>query len=233
MATRPIFLPQKVGDLLVRTEFVDFDWSPGMAVTQKQKSISSLHAAAINNDLCAHPLEISSKSENPLGVSLSAFNLKGSTRKRDQVFTVETLYQSSKVFERGGPYRDLLGASSRDAKKDDRIRESGRLIGFNLFGEKWPLEPKTAFYDWVYLNTLAKNDHLADELGQYDAFTDIEFNPKKSINCQAYSVALFRALTMRSLISDILGNRVAYFDIIGDRPVSNAVENTQSQSRLL
>lgn len=46
-------------------------------------------------------------------------------------------------------------------------------------------------------------------------------------------MALFRALTMRSLIGDILGDRAAYFDIIGDRPVSNAVENTQSQSRLL
>lgn len=54
------------------------------------------------------------------------------------------------------PYQDLLSASSRDAKKDDRIKESGRLIAFDLFGEKWPLEPKTAFYDWVYLNTLAK-----------------------------------------------------------------------------
>ncbi len=203
-----------------------------MAVSQKQKSILSLHAAAINNNLCTNPLEISSKSENSLGVSLSAFNLKGSTKKRNQPFTVETLYQSSKVFEHGGPYRDLLSGSSRDAKKDDRIKESGRLIAFDLFGEQWPLEPKTAFYDWIYLNTLAKNDHLVEELGQYDAFTDIEFNPKKSINCQAYSVALFRSLTMRSLIRDILGDRAAYFDIIENRPVSNAVENTQRQSRL-
>ncbi len=233
MASRPIFLPKKEGDLLVCTEYVDFNWSPGMAVTQKQKSILSLHRAAINNNICTHPLEISSKSENPLGVNLSAFNLKGSTRKRNQVFTVETLYQSSKVFESGGPYRDLLSVSSREAKKDNRIRESGRLIAFDLLGERWPLEPKTAFYDWIYINTLAKNDYLAEELCKYDAFTDIEFNPKKSINCQAYSVALFRALTMRSLIGDILGDRQAYFDIIGDRPVSNAVENTQSQSRLL
>lgn len=233
MAARPIFLPQKAGELLVRTEYVDFDWSPGMAVSQKQKSISSLHAAAIHNNLCTQPLEISSKSESPLGVGLSAFNLKGSTRKRDQVFTVETLYQSSKVFEGGGPYRDLLIVSSREAKKDDRLKESGRLIGFDLFGEKWPLDPKTAFYDWVYINTLAKKENLADQLGQYDAFTDIEFNPKKSINCQAYSVALFRALTVRSLISNILGDREAYFEIIGDRPVSNAVEDTQNQARLL
>ncbi|WP_413680488.1 DUF6977 family protein [Psychrobacter sp. I-STPA6b] len=28
----------------------------------------------------------------------------------------------------------------------------------------------------------------------YDAFTDIEFNPKKSINCQVHAVALFCAL---------------------------------------
>jgi hypothetical protein len=233
MASRPIFLPQEAGELLVRTEYMYFDWSPGMAVSQKQKSIASLHEAAIRNELCINPLEISSKSENSLGVSLSAFNLKGTTRKRDQVFTVETLFQSSKVFEGGGPYRDLLSASSIEAKKDERLKDSGWLIEFDLFGEKWPLEPKTAFYDWIYINTLAKNDNLADQLSRYDAFTDIEFNPKKSINCQAYSVALFRALTLRSLISDILGDREAYFDIIGNRPVSNANENTQNQARLL
>jgi len=218
---------------LVSTEYVDFEWSPGMAVSQKQKSISSLHEAAIRLNICTKPLEVSSKSESSLGVSLSAFNLKGTTKKRDQEFTVETLFQSSKVFESGGPYRDLLHVSSRDAKKDERLKESGRLIEFDLFGEKWPLEPKTAFYDWVYINTLANNENLAEQLGQYDAFTDIEFNPNKSINCQAYSVALFRALTIRSLISDALGDREAYFDIIGERPVNNASENTQSQARLL
>lgn len=233
MASRPIFIPQISGDLLVSTEYVDFEWSPGMAVSQKQKSISSLHEAAIRLNICTKPLEVSSKSESSLGVSLSAFNLKGTTKKRDQEFTVETLFQSSKVFESGGPYRDLLHVSSRDAKKDERLKESGRLIEFDLFGEKWPLEPKTAFYDWVYINTLANNENLAEQLGQYDAFTDIEFNPNKSINCQAYSVALFRALTIRSLISDALGDREAYFDIIGERPVNNASENTQSQARLL
>lgn len=217
----------------MRTEFLDFEWSPGMAVSQKQKSISSLHEAAIRLNICTKPLEISSKSESDLGVNLSAFNLKGATKKRDQAFTVETLFQSSKVFEKGGPYRDLLDESSRAAKKDERLKDSGRLIEFDLFGEKWPLEPKTAFYDWIYINTLAKNENLAEQLGQYDAFTDIEFNPNKSINCQAYSVALFRALTMRSLISDVLGDRKAYFDVIGERPVNNAIENSQSQARLL
>ena len=37
-------------------------------------------------------------------------------------------------------------------------------------------------------------------LQEHDAFTDIEFNPKKSFNCQARSCALFVALTMRSAL---------------------------------
>ncbi|UJF24066.1 hypothetical protein L0B52_06910 [Suttonella sp. R2A3] len=233
MASRPIFIPQASGNLLVSTEYVDFEWSPGMAVSQKQKSILSLHDAAMRLNICTKPLEISSKSKNDLGVNLSAFNLKGTTKKREKAFTVESLFQSSKVFEEGGPYRDLLNASSRIAKKDKRLQESGRLIEFDLFNEKWPLEPKTAFYDWIYINTLAKNEDLVEQLEQYDAFTDIEFNPKKSINCQAYSVALFRALTMRNLISDVLGDSKAYFDILKKWPVSNAIENTQKQPGLL
>ena len=32
----------------------------------------------------------------------------------------------------------------------------------------------------------------------YEAFTDIEFNPKKSFNCQAYSVALYKSLLKRN-----------------------------------
>jgi len=204
-----------------------------MAVVRKQKSIRSLHEAAIKQNICSSPLEVSSKSSEELGVSLSAFNLKSRTRKKGNVFSVETAFQSSKVFEHGGPFRDLMYATSRQAKKDPRIRESGRLLAFDFFGEEWKLEPKTAFYDWLYINALAKNESLAEELVHYDAFTDIEFNPKKSINCQAYSVALFRALTMRKLIHDALANKEAYLSIIEGRPVSNAAEDTDVQGRLL
>ena len=56
------------------------------------------------------------------------------------------------------------------------------------------LEPKTAFYDWLYLQALCQNRTLADQLLQYSGFTDIEFNPKKSFSTQARSCALFVAL---------------------------------------
>jgi hypothetical protein len=51
-----------------------FEWHPGFSKSQAQKSIASLHCAAAEAGI-APVLEISSKSPDPLGVSLSAFNL--------------------------------------------------------------------------------------------------------------------------------------------------------------
>ena len=47
MAQRPIYIPQTKGDYLVQTDMLDFKWFPGMAISQKQKSIRSLHEAAL------------------------------------------------------------------------------------------------------------------------------------------------------------------------------------------
>ena len=142
-------------------------------------------------------------------------------------------YQSSKVFSNGGPYKDLLFGSSIAAKTDLRLRESGELTKFLFFGISWQLEPKTAFYDWVYLNSLRKNQWAIERLDDYDAFTDIEFNPQKSINCQAYSVALFKSLNHRGLLTDALQSQEAFLEIVGDRPVNNAGENTLIQKNLI
>lgn len=233
MAERPVFMPKVEGPVLVKTERVAFQWFPGMAISQKQKSIAALHEAAVNSDLCRKPLEVSSKSPITTGVALSAFNLGARTQKSQRRFTVETAFQSSKVFELGGPYRDLLYVTSREAKKDPRLRESGRLIRFDFFGESWDLEPKTAFYDWLYINALVKNDDLVDEVGLYDAFTDIEFNPEKSINCQAYSLALYKALLSRGLLAEALSSRSAFLSVVTSGSVSTAHEHTDIQPRLV
>lgn len=218
---------------MVKTVAVSFQWFPGMAVTQKQKSVASLHEAAVSLGACTRPLEVSSKSNEELGVALSAFYLGSQTLKNQSRFTVETLFQSSKVFEFGGPFRELLHATSREAKKDSRLQSSGRLVRFELFGQSWPLEPKTAFYDWVYINTLVKNPDLIERLGPYDAFTDIEFNPHRSINCQAYSIALFKALVARHCLDSALGSKGAFLDVVGSAQISNASESTDIQPRLV
>src|SRR6266540_296198 len=133
-------------------------------------------------------LEVSSKSEDPLGVSLSAFNLTlriGGSRR----MSVESAYQGSKVFEKGGPFHELYDAPSREAKKEERLRGSGRLIAFNLLGEVWPIEPVTAFYEWLYITALLQNPDLSERVVVYKAFSDIAFNPKRSLNCQARAAA--------------------------------------------
>lgn len=233
MAKRPVFIPQKSGDLFVRTIYIDFEWFPGMALIQKQKSIKALHSAAVSAGVCQNPLEISSKSPIELGVSLSAFNLIITTQKLMRTLTVESAYQGSKVFANGGPYKELIYAPSRVAKLDPRLKDSGALKEFEFFGEKWGLEPKTAFYDWIYINALYRNEVAAEQLHKYDAFTDIEFNPEKSLNCQAYSVALYKALSWRQLLREAIGSKEAYLDIVSSAPVNNSSENTAEQPRLL
>jgi hypothetical protein len=103
------------------------------------------------------------------------------------------------VFQDSGPYPDLLEKSSAAARSDPRLRSSGKLTGFRLEGIEWGLQPTTAFYDWLYLNALRQASHLGDFLMDYDGFTDIEFNPERSLNCQAASAALYVALRRREV----------------------------------
>ena len=203
MAIRPIFIPHYNGNLGAEEKLVDFKWFPGMAKSQKQKSIAELHSAAARLGY-QKILEVSSKSEEDLGVRLSAFNLLITTKKNRNVFTVETAFQGSKVFSSGGPFRDLFGMDSLSAKKDIRLKESGPLIKFDFFGISFPLEPRTFFYDWLYINALVQNDDLSKEVVSYDGFSDIEFNPEKSINCQAHAVALYVSLVKEGKLDDAL-----------------------------
>jgi hypothetical protein len=197
MAKRPIFIP-KQEDIGVNIINFEFTWFSGMSIQQKQKSIEDLHKQAYKMGY-KNILEISSKSKYDIGIALSAFNLKTTSLKKNIEFTVETAYQSSKVFDNGGPYTDLLYMSSKEAKKDLRIRNSGNIIGFEFFGYKFPSYPLTLFYDWLYINVLLKNDKLCNEIEKYDGFSDIEFNPKKSINCQAFSAALFVSMSKNKI----------------------------------
>lgn len=234
MASRPIFAPSLNGNLLVTTHHVDFEWFPGMAKSQSQKSIASLHSAGKRKLEVEKVLEISSKSPDELGVSLSAFNLMIRTVKLEREFSLECAYQASKVFERGGPFLDLLDAKSLDAKRDPRLNECGRLIKFQFYGQDWDLEPRTAFYDWLYINALHKRPDLARQVLTYRAFSDIAFNPERSINCQAYAAALYVSLHERDLLSDeLFKNQAAYLAVINTGEVNNAHENTSAQERLV
>jgi hypothetical protein len=118
MAKRPIFIPKASGPLLVVAMPIEFVWHPGMSKSQKQKSVRSLHDAAKQTRGIEKILEISSKSEDDLGVRLSAFDLLLTTNGFSA--SVEVLFQGSKVFSKGGPFTDIYRKTSREAKKDER-----------------------------------------------------------------------------------------------------------------
>ena len=202
MAKRPIFAPNFSGFPYVDAIDIEFKWHPGFAKSQLQKSIASLHEAAEKLNKISPILEISSKSMLRLGVSLSAFNLSLKTSNGQQM-SVECAYQGSKVFENGGPYHELYSVSSLEAKTDERLHNSGKLIAFNFCGEDFPTEPKTAFYDWLYITALYQQEmDIVKELEVFQGFSDIVFNPNRSINCQARAAALFVSLSKNGLMDE-------------------------------
>lgn len=228
MAKRPAYFIGQSNEIPVISKEIEFHWFSGMAKSQKQKSIKSLHQSIHDTlDSGLSILEISSKSENELGVQLSAFNLSF-LLKNGQKISVENAFQGGKVFTLGGPYKDLYEKTSMEAKKDPRLKESGSLVKFVSFtNEEWPLSPKTLFYDWIYLKALKVNPKLAEQVIEYDAFTDIEFNPAKSINCQAYSAALYVYLSRNNLLY-ILNSRDEYFKFVTGREYNTIklIQNT-------
>ena len=101
MAVRPVFVPLKKAPFLdvFPCEFV---WNQGLSVSQKQKNIQALHAAYNHRFPGRKVLEISSKSLQPLGVRLSAFNLTKFVPELEKSSPLECVFQGGKVFAAGG-----------------------------------------------------------------------------------------------------------------------------------
>lgn len=211
MASRPVFTAMGDPSHLVKEVPVEFSWNPGFAPVQKKKNVAAMHEAARRKGL-SPLLEVSTKSEEKLGQRLSAFNLKIETEVGE--ISIESAYQGSKVFKAGGPYTDIYEMDSRSAKRDERLKNSGDLTGFNFFGQRWPLIPKTAFYDWLYLSALRPHKEFLKRLFDYAGFTDIEFNPEKSINCQARTCALLVSLLKLESLDDALRSQSDFIAMV-------------------
>ena len=232
MANRSIFTPDLSGHPYVDTVDIEFKWYPGFAKSQMQKTIQSLHEAAEEQGI-APILEISRKSTSQLGISLSAFNLPLETPDGKKM-SVECAYQGSKIFANGGPFHDLYWVTSRAAKTDERIQNSGALVGFNFCGKVFPNEPKTAFYDWLYLTALCqKRKDLMPQLETYQGFSDIVFNSKRSLNCQARAAALFVSLSINGLMDrKIISDKDYYLAILNGKELLSVTEQSPQQLTL-
>lgn len=217
MAERPLFIPTLDSIELVKVVPLRITWHPGFAPSQKKKNVVELHEAAARAGY-SPILEVSTKSDEKVGQRLSAFNLKVHS---DTLGTMplEIAFQGSKVFEKGGPFTDLYRVQNpRDAKRDARLTESGPLTGFRFEGISFPLEPKTAFYDWLYITSLYEHrDWLRRHMLKYAGFTDVEFNPERSINCQARSCALLVTLLRNNWLDEAVSSPAAFINLLSSR----------------
>lgn len=212
MAERPIFVAVIEGSALVKEVSLRLEWHAGFAAVQKEKNIAGLHAAAAAAGY--NPvLEVSTKSAMIIGRHLSAFHLTVSSERNGQI-PLECVFQGSKVFENGGPFIDLYTTSAREARRDPRLLQSGKLTGFQFEGLAFPLEPTTVFYDWLYLTAIFHHREWLKRLFRYAAFSDIEFNPQRSINCQARSCALFVSLMKRELLEEALASPTQFISLL-------------------
>lgn len=207
MAVRPIFIPlpgRKAtieggyrGALIDRID-LNIKWHPGFSLSQKQKNIIELHKAAEEQSIFP-VLEISTKSTEELGRRLSAFSLKITIDGVEK--TLESVYQSSKVFSGSGQHEHLMDVDPFKVKKAVREVARGNIVAFRFNGQDYPTEPKNAFYDWLYIRAMAPHEEWLRKNLHFKGYSDIEFNPDKSINCQARAVAEFHSLVMRDAVA--------------------------------
>lgn len=192
---------------------VDFKWFPGFSRQQAHRSIASLHQEFLKRHPQAKMMEISSASQDELGKAASAFNLQVQTSHGS--YTVEQVFQAGKVFKQHGSQERLLHQTPREAKRQiQQLNRQDQLVGFEAFGTKFPLKPTTYFYNWTYLKALHQHHPLSMGVLKHDAFTDIYFNPTKSINCQAEACSIYVSLFRRHLLEEALATREDFLRIV-------------------
>lgn len=201
MTKRAVYKPKFTRPFYTKEEF-ELDWVPGVSVSQKMKNSQALQEAWKQKHPNQTILEVSTKSDQELGKSLSPFNLKKRLSSLRKEFPVENIYHASKTFRHGGPYIDLLGLPAAKAKADPRLLDSGEVVSYTLEKETYPAAPAFLFYVWLYIKALQENPGLISRMKDIDAFCDIESNPEKSTVNQAMACAIFLSLSKLNLLKE-------------------------------
>lgn len=227
MAYRPVFYGDAFG---YKKYMIDFEFFTGFSLSQKQKSIQSLHNSIIRNFPERKILEVSSKSLDEIGRQASAFNLNV-ILKSGKEFSVEQIFQGSKKFRRSGSQLHLIDQmTSKELKKYiGKVHQVDELVSFECFGQIFPLKPQTFFYNWLYINSLHKNQLLANQIINYDTFTDIEFNPNKSKNCQAEACSIYVYLYKSNLLDFALSSKENFLQVVYQEKKDNLYFNTKQK----
>lgn len=186
---------------------VKFDYVKGLSFSQKQKNVLSFHRSIKNLYPEAKIIEISTKSPLSLGVKLSAFNL------RLDGYPIECIFQSSKIFEGGVQFSYLINESPKAAKQYIRENVDLPLIGFKYKNENFDILPRSMFYDYIYISALLQIKEDISAIADYDIFTDIEFNEKKSYNCQARACAIYAYMLRNNKVDYYMSSKESFKEL--------------------
>lgn len=186
---------------------VEYEHTDGLVSLQKQKNVLSFHKSIQERFEGKRIIEISTKSQSPFGVSLSAFNLMLDG------YPVECVYQSSKVFEGNVQFENLLTESAKTAKKFIMENVSLPVIGFRYKGEEFGLLPRSMFYDYTYISALLESKSDVSIIGDYDIFTDIEFDEKTGYNCQARACAIYAYMLRTGKVNYYMSSRERFKEL--------------------
>lgn len=206
MALRRVYF---INENKVKFQNFNIKWNSGFSIQQKQKNIEELHYCISKYyNVCKDKiLEVSTASKNELGRMLSSFTLK--VFFNGHYYPLECVYQSSKVFKNVfGEYQvlEVLNMDPRSAKKRLTVENHNTLIKFKCFDKEFSLKPSYLFYDWLYISAVKNIPYLSESLNKYDFFTDIEFNPEKSLSCQARTLVLFIWLLRNNKLEEYIKN---------------------------
>ena len=198
---------------------IEFTWHMGMSWQVRQRSSQSLR----ENILAKHPdlkiIEVSTASDDyELGKRLSALNLTLRVESPDMTICeipVENIFQGSKLYNGDDyPHTELFHRSAKEAKRFSKEMQANKrtVIGFEYAGTEFDTFPYSAFYDWIYIMALHQHQDLAEQILNYDTFTDIHFNQKVAysssgpFNCQARALAIYVSLHRRKALDKYLQN---------------------------
>lgn|GEM_PF-97942 len=216
MANRPVFMPLERFPYYQQIS-VDFQYTTGFEAEKRQKNIEAIHDRFGLKFPDKKILEISAFSLQPEGEVLSSMKLLRRLPSREERLSVENIYQAGRFFTEDGPFLDLLDMTPEMAREDERLEKSGSLLGYTFDGDVVPHDPPQFFFNWLYLNALLEpeNEEIAGRLMDYDAFSDIEFNPSRSINGQGRAAAMYVSLRRMGLLEKVRDIRSCY-DLLTD-----------------
>jgi len=155
MAIRPIYIPLLSPPSGALEKNIDFKWYPGMALVQKQKTISAMHSVAKEQGITPI-LEISSKSPDELGVKLSAFNLIITTKIQKNHFQWRQLFKEAKFLKKEAHLLNYLMVPCVLQKKIQGLEPQGTSLNLTFMVRISQVNQELSFMTGYILMHLCK-----------------------------------------------------------------------------